>query len=138
MKYTITLDYQGKHYSFQDDYDYQGWDEYNTADYQVTYLYTEGNYNCDCNRSDFLYQYCDVDFEHDPQAEWDESYKDGAWTLPCGDTITLISLCDEGGRVVWPEPVETDTLLFVRQANGLYVPVTNSECTPLLAYRKDT
>jgi len=53
--------------------------------YEVAeYLYEEGNYACDCNRSLFLEQYCAVEF---PDAS-----EDDFCPLPCGETITLIKL----------------------------------------------
>ena len=54
-----------------------------TAPAWVTYMYTEGNYSCDCNRSMFM----DID------------------DLPCGDTIELVKIVEHGtDNVVWPEP----------------------------------
>lgn len=73
--YQITLKYQEKEYSFIDPFDYMGWYD-NDDEYQVTWMYTEGNFACDCNKSIFLIYYCDVDME----------------PLPCGQTIVLISI----------------------------------------------
>lgn len=42
----------------------------------VHYMYEEGNYNCDCNRSLFLKRYADIDTEE----------------FPCGDEIKLENL----------------------------------------------
>lgn len=122
MNYTITLTYEGKQHSFLDDFNYEGWDELRGPDVQVTHMYTEGNYACDCNRSDFLYQYCGVDFSTSPQAELDDHYEGGTWTLPCGDTITLVSIVDANGHVVWPEPEPPTPPVFVQRASGLFVP----------------
>ena len=96
--YTITFAYQGKQYIYPDTFTYEGWDEYRDADYQVTSMYTEGNYSCDCNRSAFI----------------GEHYEDFPY-MDCGHTITIVSIC-EGERVVWPEPV------FIQQSSGLYIP----------------
>lgn len=101
MQYTITLAYEGKEYVYPDDFNYEGWDELRNADYQVIHMYTEGNYGCDCNRSDFIAQH----YEDFPEME-------------CGDTITLVSIC-EGERVVWPEP---PTAVYIQQPSGLYIP----------------
>ena len=121
MKYTITLAYQGKQYSWLDDWEYQD-DENWTADRHVLYMYDEGNYACDCNRSDFLCQYCDVDFKDAPDAEWDERYTNGgAWTLPCGDTITLVSIKD-GERVIYPEKPLPPLVVWRERPSGLIVP----------------
>lgn len=122
MRYTITLAYEDKEYTFQDTYDYQGWDAERDADYRVTWMYTEGDFGCDCNRSDFLYQYCNVDFRGNPRAELDTGYTSGeVYTLPCGDTITLVSIKD-GDRVVWPEPPSPMPPVYVQRQSGLYVP----------------
>ena len=44
----------------------------------VEYLWTEGNYSCDCNRSAFL----------------------GLPQMPCGETIELLRIVREDGREV--------------------------------------
>ena len=85
-RYTITFAYADKEYVYDDPFDYQGWDALRNADVQVMHMYTEGNYSCDCNRSDFI-------------GESDETFP----AMECGRTITLKSIKD-GDRVVWPEP----------------------------------
>jgi hypothetical protein len=40
------------------------------------YQWRDGNYSCDCNRSDFIQDQCDGSFPD----------------LPCGETIVLVSL----------------------------------------------
>ena len=42
----------------------------------VTFAFDEGNYSCDCNRSLFIQQQCDPDFEE----------------MDCGGEIELVSL----------------------------------------------
>jgi hypothetical protein len=44
-------------------------------DHSIRYIFNEGNYSCDCNKSAFLHQAGLLDVEY-----------------PCGDTIELISL----------------------------------------------
>jgi hypothetical protein len=57
-------------------------------DYQIAYLWFEGNFACDCNRSAFMY----------PDLDWDDHYR-------CGDTIQLQKLVrlDNGEEIksVW-------------------------------------
>jgi hypothetical protein len=51
----------------------------------VEYMFSEGNYACDCNRSGFIARYCDTEFpRHD-----------------CGDQIAVVEL-----NVVYLEPTE--------------------------------
>jgi hypothetical protein len=104
-RYTITFRYEGKEYVYPDSFDYQGWDTERNADHQVTHMYTEGNYGCDCNRSDFI-------------REVDETFPE----MECGDSIELVSIKEEE-RQVWPE--QTDKAVqFVQHPNGLYLPET--------------
>jgi hypothetical protein len=42
----------------------------------VFFMYEDGNYSCDCNRSIFIKQYCDQEFEE----------------IACGEEIKLVSL----------------------------------------------
>lgn len=70
--FVVTLNHKGKQYSFEDNFD----DNIAGKD-GVKYLYEEGNYSCDCNRSLLIKQNCDPDFPE----------------LPCGDTeIELVKL----------------------------------------------
>jgi hypothetical protein len=101
-QYAITFAYEDKEYIYPDTFNYEGWDEYRNADYQVIYMYTEGNYSCDCNRSDFI-------------AQREEGFPE----MDCGDSITLVSIC-EGERVVWPEPPE---VVYTQQSSGIYIPM---------------
>lgn len=78
MKYTITLEYQGKTYSFIDEFNDSPRGD---PDHNAVYCYTEGNFGCDCNRSEYIIYYCAPDF---PDME-------------CGDTIKLISITREDG-----------------------------------------
>lgn len=75
MIFTVTLAYQDKEYTYE-----HGFSETNgenmTAEELATYLYEEGNYACDCNRSDFINEHCDENFPE----------------MGCGHTIRLLSL----------------------------------------------
>jgi hypothetical protein len=75
----ITLDYKGQEFNVIDD---------TTPLEQAEYLYTEGNYACDCNKSLFIARYCNYSFEHELRSE----YTLGNWILPCGDTIKLVKI----------------------------------------------
>jgi hypothetical protein len=65
----IILEYLGKQYSL--DYD---WGKEYPEDAAI-FMWAEGNYSCDCNRSLFIKRLCDDTF---PEME-------------CGDTIKMIS-----------------------------------------------
>lgn len=55
------------------------------------YMYTEGNYDCDCNRSLFIERHCDASFN-----DWygiDDA-------MACGEEIELIALEVEGQSLV--------------------------------------
>lgn len=71
FKSEVTLRYQGKEYTFLYDYIHEEKDAEG-----VYFNWTEGNFSCDCNRSDFIARFCDEDFPE----------------LECGDTIKLTSL----------------------------------------------
>lgn len=115
----ITLRYQGIEYTYTDTF--EPWIDKQTGEVERTplevalYMYEEGNYSCDCNKSLFLGRYCDVDFSQDERAKC----KDGEWELPCGDTIELVSprYEDTPSR---PQPTITQRAsgLFVVQFNG--------------------
>ena len=66
----ITLDYKGHIYSYTENFGY----EY-PAD-SARYMYEEGNYACDCNRSLFIERHCNDEFQE----------------MGCGDEIKLVSL----------------------------------------------
>jgi hypothetical protein len=53
-----------------------GWDDEHDLLRTIRWMFTEGNYGCDCNRKLFL------DRAH--QQEGDES-----WEYPCGDTMMI-------------------------------------------------
>ena len=61
QKAHIILRYEGKDYSVKEEYD---------DDAPVEFMWTEGNYCCDCNRSIFM----------------------GIKEMDCGDEIELVSL----------------------------------------------
>jgi len=65
MQIRVTLEYNGILYSFVDEY-------ISFPDF----IWEEGNYSCDCNRSDFIKIYCNEYFPG----------------LPCGDSIKLIDI----------------------------------------------
>lgn len=71
----VTLEHDGKEHTYEQSFGF-GYE-----DHSVEFMYTEGNYDCDCNRSIFLDEYCDVDTGPDP--------------LPCGETIKLVKLVVE-------------------------------------------
>ena len=98
MLFTITLEYQGRQYIYQQEFTETN-DTYKTTEELVEYLYEEGNYACDCNRSDFIAEYCDEGF---PEFE-------------CGREIKLVSL--------EPRPVYPERTIYLQQSNGLYVPM---------------
>jgi len=69
-EYTIaklTLQYQGRDYSIE----YDSGEGY--PEEAVRYMFFEGNYSCDCNKSLFIQQQCDMAFP----------------MLPCGDEIKI-------------------------------------------------
>jgi hypothetical protein len=95
MNIPITLRYQGKFYTFEDEFEDT---PHCSAMERALWMYEEGNYACDCNRSLFLQWECGVSFEGVAGAERD-LYEEGddidaydwEWVLPCGHTIELIS-----------------------------------------------
>jgi hypothetical protein len=102
VKIPITLRYQGKFYTYDDNV--EPWIDEITGEIErsaldvARWMYNEGNYSCDCNKSLFLQRNCGVDFEHVPGAtrfgcdEWDDiAAYDWEWELPCGNTIETIS-----------------------------------------------
>lgn len=97
MIFTITLAYEGKEYTYQHEFSETN-DTYKTTEELAEYMYTEGNYACDCNRSDFITRNCDANF---PEME-------------CGDTIKLVSLT--------PRPTYQKRTIYLQQTSGLYLP----------------
>ena len=69
METIVTLKYKDKGYIFKYD-----WGKYSIEG--ADFMFEEGNYSCDCNKSIFIRQYCDKDF---PEME-------------CGQKIKLINL----------------------------------------------
>lgn len=63
----IKLKYKNKEYIIEDDYPY---DHYYYDG--LPYIWEEGNYSCDCNKSLFIINQCDENFPE----------------LPCGDEIS--------------------------------------------------
>jgi hypothetical protein len=70
MKIIITLSYKGKIYHIHDE-----WHEWTDENFPP-YIWMEGNYACDCNRSDFINNQCDPNFE----------------LINCGEEIKLITI----------------------------------------------
>jgi len=66
----VKLKYKEKIYKFEYDFGY----EYPESG--VLFMFEEGNYSCDCNKSLFIKQHCDKNFKE----------------LVCGDKIELVSL----------------------------------------------
>jgi hypothetical protein len=97
----VVLSYQGVDYAFDDPFPMGDEPEEGVAD-AVLYMYTEGNYACDCNRSLFLGRHCEEPPEFPPDE--DDPNDD---CLPCGKTIGLVSLVfvasDGAERVLFPE-----------------------------------
>lgn len=88
---TAEMEYEGERYSYT-----QEWDE--TKDYyddvedmeqHVHYMWTEGNYSCDCNRLVFM----SLD---DPDED----------SPPCGISVKLVSLTIEGKDLLAPTASE--------------------------------
>ena len=52
---------------------------YGYPEHSASYMFEEGNYSCDCNRRDFLHDYCGIGDGH-------------LEDMNCGDTIELVSL----------------------------------------------
>lgn len=104
MSLAVTLRCQGEEHTFVDDFEYVPWlhDDGTVArtSFEVAeYMYTEGNYGCDCNKSLFLARHCGVSFERHENTE----EEDGVWALKCGSSIELVSLNDV--KYVNDEPV---------------------------------
>lgn len=79
-KFFVTLKYRNKRYSFWNEF--YAWDDNRPASYVAEWIYTEGNYSCDCNRSSFIGCYCDGRFPK----------------MRCGRRIKLISIREAGTR----------------------------------------
>lgn len=68
--FRITLKYRTNYYQYDDDFG-EGYPEASAI-----FMYEEGNYSCDCNRSVFIQQHCEPKFKE----------------MGCGDKIELISI----------------------------------------------
>lgn len=74
MKFKILLEYKKKQYEITQTWEKNyGWD---TKREGVTYMFEEGNYSCDCNKSFFIKRQCDSKFKE----------------MDCGDKIKLIKI----------------------------------------------
>ena len=78
--FLIKLKYKCKIYDIKETWiKNYGWD---TKEEGVRYMYEEGNYSCDCNRSLFIQRQCDKNFPE----------------MDCGEKIKLISILKEGSK----------------------------------------
>ena len=66
----VRLAYRGRLYTIHHEVGY------GFEDHSIHYMFEEGNYSCDCNRSLFIAQECDDYFPH----------------MDCGESIELVSL----------------------------------------------
>ena len=76
QNYKITLEYEGRQYTFVDQ-QYVFYNGYGYPD-NVDYMWRDGNYGCDCNRSLFIARFCDSSFPK----------------FTCGEKIELIELVE--------------------------------------------
>jgi hypothetical protein len=95
----VVLKHGDNEYRYDDPFPFSDPDDDEAYD-AARFMYLEGNYACDCNRSLFIDRYCD-----NAPDEWPgETDEDG--TMPCGDEITLTSLIfvDSTGNehIIWP------------------------------------
>lgn len=72
----ITLEYKGIRYHIQDEFSEWTTDENNNPVEGDCFIWTDGNYSCDCNRALFIQR---VGFPDFPDME-------------CGDAIKLVSI----------------------------------------------
>lgn len=82
MNVTVTLAHGGRQWTFVPEgcvYD---------RPHDALYIWTEGNFGCDCNMSLFIQRQC----------------HNGFHVKDCGDSITLVSIVAEDGTRVYPEP----------------------------------
>lgn len=90
-----TLEYNGKQYVIQQDWPLYDGDDENDQRGHASYLWTEGNYGCDCNRFSFIEDaYDDPPVRENPD-ENEPSYR-------CGETIKLVSLTLDGKDLLAP------------------------------------
>lgn len=66
----VTVKYKDKEYVFE-----HHWHPYYSEE-SANFMFTEGNYSCDCTLSLFIKEHCDKNFED----------------LPCGEEIEIIKL----------------------------------------------
>ena len=71
----VELEYKGKKYAFIDDHSEFTWEGHNIKN---DFMWTDGNYSCDCNKSLFIKNCCfgESDFKE----------------MNCGDEIKLLNL----------------------------------------------
>ena len=81
MKYYVVLEFAEVKYCFH-------CDDFGIDDDGVKYQWLDGNYACDCNRALFIRRLCDGIFSD---------------SMPCGNTIRLLSIRREHGTVIVPQ-----------------------------------
>lgn len=86
------LEYDGKQYTVHRDWTPLNDETPEENEHLAYYMWTEGNYSCDCNRFAFIsYEYDDA-----PGPEDENGY------IPCGETIKLVSLTLDGKDLLAP------------------------------------
>ena len=73
---TATLKYKEKNYVIKVMFDKLDEEDTIDADGGIDYMFKEGNYSCDCNKSSFIQEQCDKSFPD----------------MNCGDKIELVHL----------------------------------------------
>ena len=71
MKVNVILQYEGKNYEYTDKLEYENYEH-------AEFMYTDGNWGCDCNRSIFINDHVDDEFP----------------IMVCGDKIKLVELVE--------------------------------------------
>ena len=74
LRTTATLEYEERQYTVVILFPPCGGIEY--PKHAADFMWTEGNYDCDCNKSMFIQEQCDPNFQE----------------LDCGDSIRLVNL----------------------------------------------
>lgn len=94
---TAVLEHEGKQYIVtQDSWDVAKYDDEAHMERAIEWIWTEGNYGCDCNR--FLF----ISYEHD---DYPGTEDEDGW-FPCGRTVKLVSLGLDGKDLLAPTPRE--------------------------------
>lgn len=75
MKVYVKLQYKGMEYEFVSNLEYDDLDG-------AEFMWTEGNWACDCNKSIFINEHCDNEFPH----------------MECGEEIQLLEIKEASDR----------------------------------------